>query len=255
MTDQSLQPESKENMTFIEHLIELRDCLKKAALSVVVGMCLCWGISDRIFDIIRKPIQPYLQGGGLIFTGPLDKFLAHIRISLVCGVIISCPFWLYQVWRFISPALYKNEKRIVSGFVVAGTIQFLIGAAFCYFVIFPGAFEFLMAFGGTVDKPMITIAQYLDFFTQTILIFGLTFEVPVVLAFLGLIGIISSRFLKEKRRYAIVINAVVAAIAAPPDVLSMMLLLIPLAIMYEISIWVIVYFEKKKIEKMQSLNF
>lgn len=253
MTDQN-QAEPKENMTFIEHLIELRDCLKKAVLAVIVGMCLCWGLSDYIFEIIRKPIQPFLQGGGLVFTGPMDKFLAHIRISLVCGVIVSCPFWLYQIWRFISPALYKNEKKIVSGFVIAGTLQFLLGSAFCYYVVFPGAFQFLMEFGGTVDKPMITISQYLDFFTQTILIFGFTFEVPVVISFLGMIGIISSKFLREKRRYAIVINAVVSAIAAPPDVLSMMFLLVPLAIMYEISIWVIMYFEKRKIQQMENMN-
>ncbi len=239
------------HMSFIEHLRDLRECLFRAVLGIFVGMCLCWGLSDHLFEYIRKPIQPFLQGGGLVFTGPMDKFMAHIKISLVCGVIISSPFWLYQVWKFISPALYKNEKKLVAGFVAAGTIQFLIGAAFCYFVVFPSAFEFLMNFGGTTDKPMITIGQYLDFFSQTIIIFGLTFEVPVVITFLGFLGLVSQRFLKEKRRYAIVINAVIAAIAAPPDVLSMMLLLVPLAVMYEISVLLVGMFERKKIEQLK----
>lgn len=241
-------------MTLIDHLRDLRGCLMRAALSIFVGMCLCWGISDKIFEIIRKPIIPYLQGGGLVFTGPMDKFMAHIQISLVMGIIISAPFWLYQLWKFISPALYKNEKKMATGFVIAGTIQFLIGAAFCYYVVFPGAFEFLMSFGGTDDKPMITINQYLDFFSQTIIIFGLTFEVPVVIAFLGLIGLISQKFLKEKRRYAIVINAIVAAIAAPPDVLSMMLLLVPLLVMYEISVLLVGTFEKRKLENLNRIG-
>ena len=252
MTDQSNLEQG--SMSFIEHLRDLRNCLVRAAIAIFVGMCLCWGISDHIFDFIRKPILPYLQGGGLVFTAPMDKFMAHIQLSLVMGVIISSPFWLYQVWKFISPALYKNEKKMAAGFIFAGTIQFLAGAAFCYYVVFPGAFEFLMAFGGTEDKPMITISQYLDFFSQTILIFGLTFEIPVVISFMGLIGLVSQKFLKEKRRYAIVINSILAAIAAPPDVLSMMLLLIPLLVMYEVSVFLVGMFEKQKIEKMNRIG-
>lgn len=242
------------NMTFIQHLYDLRNCLRNAVLAIVVGMLICWWKSEVLFEFIRRPIQPYLKDGGLVFTAPMDKFMAHIQISLVGGIIISCPFWLYQVWKFIAPALYKNERKIVSGFVFAGTLQFLLGAAFCYYIVFPGAFQFLMAFGGTTEIAMITISQYLDFFVQTVLIFGFTFEVPVIISFLGLIGLISSKFLKEKRRYAIVINAVVAAIAAPPDVLSMMLLLVPLSIMYEISIFVISYFEKKKMAEISHLH-
>jgi sec-independent protein translocase protein TatC len=244
-------PTEEKQMTFVDHIRDLRDCLRNAVLAVIVGMGLAWAFTEQVFDFIRKPIQPYLPQGGLVFTAPLDKFMAHIKIALVVGVIVSCPFWLYQVWRFISPALYKKEKRLATGFVFAGTVQFLLGASFCYFVVFPGAFQFLMAFGGDTDKPMITISQYLDFFTQMILVFGLTFEVPVVISFLGLIGLVSSRFLKEKRRYAIVINSIVAAVAAPPDVYSMFMLLIPLILMYEVSILVIAMFEKRKIEELK----
>ncbi len=253
MTTNQLNPE-QDNMTLIDHLRELRTCIVRSGYSVFVGMCLCWGISDRIFELIRKPIVPYLQGGGLVFTAPMDKFMAHIKISLVMGIILSAPFWLYQLWKFISPALYKSEKKMAIGFVTAGTIQFLIGASFCYFIVLPAAFRFLMEFGGTVDKPMITISQYLDFFSQTIIVFGLAFEVPVVITFLGLIGLISQKFLKEKRRYAIVINAVVAAIATPPDFISMILLLVPLLIMYEISVFLVGIFEKRKIENLNRIR-
>lgn len=244
----------EHHMTLIDHLRELRTCIVRAGFSIFVGMCLCWGISDQIFEIIRKPIVPYLQGGGLVFTAPMDKFLAHIKIAFVMGIVVSTPFWLYQLWKFISPALYKSEKKLALGFVFAGTVQFLIGAGFCYFVVFPGAFEFLMKFGGTVDKPMITISQYLDFFSQTIIIFGLTFEVPVVIAFLGLIGLVSHKFLKQKRRYAIVVNAIIAAIATPPDFISMILLFLPLLLMYEISVFLVGAFEKRKLENLNRIH-
>ena len=244
----------QDNMTLIDHLRELRTCLVRSGYAIFFGMCLCWGISDRIFEYIRRPIAPYLQGGGLVFTAPMDKFMAHIKISLVMGIILSAPFWLYQLWKFISPALYKSEKKMAIGFVTAGTIQFFIGAGFCYFIVLPAAFKFLMEFGGSVDKPMITISQYLDFFSQTVIIFGLTFEVPVVIAFLGLMGLVSHKFLKEKRRYAIVANTILAAIATPPDFISMMLLLVPLLIMYEISIFIVGIFEKRKIENLNKIG-
>jgi sec-independent protein translocase protein TatC len=252
MTTNLTSPEPG-SMSLIDHLRDLRDCIVRAGIAIFVGMSLCWGISDYIFEFVRKPIVPYLQGGGLVFTAPMDKFMAHIQVSLVAGIIISAPFWLYQLWKFISPALYVGEKKMAAGFIFAGTTQFLLGAAFCYYVVFPGAFEFLMAFGGTTDKPMITISQYLDFFSQTIIIFGLTFEIPVVIAFLGLIGLISQKFLKEKRRYAIVINSILAAIAAPPDVLSMMLLLVPLLVMYEVSVLLVGIFERKKEQQLNNI--
>ena len=234
-------------MTLIAHLHELRLRLTRSAFGIFFGVCLCWGFSEHIFNFVREPAVKYLPGGGLVFTAPMDKFLAHLNLSMVVGLIISSPFWLYQLWKFISPALYKNERKLVVGFVGAGTIQFLMGVAFCYYIVLPGAIEFLFNFGGDLDKPMITIKDYISFFTQMAVMFGLTFEIPVVLTFLGFLGVVSQKFLIEKRRYAIVINAVIAAIAAPPDTYSMVLLMIPLLIMYEISIISVGFFEKKKL--------
>ncbi|MBC7421039.1 MAG: twin-arginine translocase subunit TatC [Bdellovibrio sp.] len=247
----SSQDEEK-SMTLIDHISELRYRIVRAALGVFVGMCFCWGFSEKLFDFIRGPIQPYLPNGGLVFTAPIDKFMAHIKISFVCGALISAPFWLYHLWKFISPALYKNEKKIAAGFVFFGTFQFTMGVAFSYYVVLPMAFKFLMNFGGSVDKPMITIDHYLGFFTQTALIFGLAFEMPVIISFLGMIGVLSQRFLKEKRRIAVVTIAVVSAIAAPPDALSMVLLLVPLWVLYEISIIVVGLFERRKARQQES---
>lgn len=235
------------SMSLVEHLGELRFRLTRAAYAIFIGMCFCWGFSEKLFDAIRKPIEPYLPGGGLVFTAPIDKFMAHIQLAFVAGMFISSPLWLYQLWKFISPALYKKERNIAIGFVFFGTLQFTLGLAFSYFVVLPMAFKFLMNFGGSVDKPMITIDHYLGFFTQTAVVFGLAFEMPVIISFLGMTGLISQKFLKEKRRYAVVAIAGVSALVAPPDALSMVLLLVPLWFLYEVSIVIVGMFEKKRI--------
>ena len=239
--------ESTKDMSLIEHIGELRYRLTRAAIGILVGMCFCWGFSEQIFNVIRKPIQPFLPQGGLIYTAPIDKFMAHIKISFICGLLLSAPFWLFHLWKFISPGLYKNEKRFAIGFILFGTFQFGLGLAFTYYIVFPMAFKFLMNFGGDIDKPMITIDHYLGFFTQTSLIFGMAFEMPVIITFLGLVGAVSQAFLKKNRRYAIVIITATSAILAPPDALSMILLMGPLVLLYEISILMVGFFEKRKI--------
>ncbi|MFZ3230146.1 MAG: twin-arginine translocase subunit TatC [Pseudobdellovibrio sp.] len=244
--DKQQTTESVKEMSLVEHIGDLRFRLTRAALGVFIGTCFSWGFSDKLFDIIRQPILPYLPMGGLIYTAPIDKFMAHIKISFTAGILLSAPFWLYHLWKFISPALYKNERNFAMGFIFFGTFQFALGLAFTYFIVFPMAFKFLMTFGGDVDKPMITIEHYLGFFTQTAVIFGLAFEMPVIITFLGLVGAVSQKFLKEKRRYAIVAIAAASAILAPPDALSMILLLVPMWLLYEISILTVGFFERRK---------
>lgn len=234
------------NMSLIEHLGELRMRLTRSAYAIIAGMVASWGFSERIFNLLRAPIAPYLATGGLVFTAPMDKFMAHVKIAFVMGLLLSAPFWLYQLWSFIAPALYRKEKKVAAGFVFFGTLQFVMGLAFSYFVVLPMAFKFLMNFGGDIDKPMITIDNYLGFLTHTSIVFALCFQMPVVISFLGMIGVVSQRFLKEKRRYAIMVIAVISAIAAPPDALSMFLLLIPMWVLYEVSIIVVGYFERGK---------
>ena len=250
--DLEIADQAAKDMSLVEHLRELRYRLTRAAFGILVGMCFCWGFSEQIFNVIRKPIQPFLPQGGLIYTAPIDKFMAHIKISFICGLLLSAPFWLFHLWKFISPGLYKNEKRFAVGFIFFGTLQFLLGLAFTYYIVFPMAFKFLMNFGGDIDKPMITIDHYLGFFTQTSLIFGMAFEMPVIITFLGLVGAVSQAFLKKNRRYAVVIISAASAILAPPDALSMLLLMGPLILLYEISILMVGFFERRKIANNES---
>lgn len=237
------QPEASNLM---DHLRELRKRLFNSVIILLVAMAICYAFSDRLFDIVRAPILPFLPEQGLVFTSPLDKFIAHLKIAFACGIIISCPLWLFQIWQFIAPGLYKNEKRYALSFLGFGSLLFVAGVCFAYFITLPLGLEFLMNFGGTTDKPMITIDHYLGFFTQICLMFGLAFELPLIIVILGVIGLVSSQFLKAKRRHAIFGLAVFSALLTPPDVLSMALMLVPLLVLYELSIHIVRFFESKK---------
>jgi len=236
-----------ENQTLIEHLTELRKRLIWSIAAIFIGFLACWTFSDILFDIVRRPIASYLKStnGGLVFTAPMDKFLAHIKVSFLGGTVVACPFWMYQAWGFIAPGLYAQERKYAVSFIGFGTALFLAGVSFVYFVVYPMAFKFLMTFGGKTDSPMITINEYLSFFITTTLVFGLAFETPVILAILGMMGLISSDFLTQYRRYAYVLLAAVSAVVTPPDVLSMLLMMALMVLFYELSVILVKVFGQK----------
>ena len=227
-----------QEVSMTEHLSELRIRLIWIAWILFGGFAACYGFSEKIFDFLRAPILPYLPENdkGLHFTGVFEKFMAHVKVSFLAGVVLTSPLWLYQVWKFIAPGLYAKEKKYSMGFVFSGIFLFVGGAAFSYYVVFPFAFKFLLTFGGETDKPIITISEYLDFIFKFFLAFGITFELPVILTFLGMMGLIDHKFLSKNRRWAVVIMAVVAAVITPPDAISMLSLLLPLIFLYEISV-------------------
>jgi sec-independent protein translocase protein TatC len=209
-------------------------------------MLVCYNFTEKIFEFIRAPIAPYLPTQGLVFTAPADKFIAHLKIAFFGGILLACPFWLGQIWQFIAPGLHSKEKKYSVGFMAFGTILFFLGISFAYFLAFPAAFKFLLQYGGMTDSPMITISEYLSFFLWTSFFFGLSFELPLVLVMLALVGLVNKKFLQEKRRYAIVGIAFISAVVTPPDLLSMVLLLVPMVFLYEISIFLVGFFEKRE---------
>lgn len=233
-----------QNQSLTEHLAELRIRIIYIILILLCGSGLSFYFSETLFELLRSPVAPHLPQGGLVYTGIMDKFVAHIKVSILGGVILTSPLWLYQIWQFVAPGLYKKEKKYAILFLSSGTALFLSGVAFCYYVVYPMAFDWLFAFGGTTDVPMITIDEYLSFFVVTLLLFGVSFELPLVLVFLGMLGVVDQKFLREKRRYAIVILAVVSALLTPPDVLSQTFMLIPMLLLYESSIFLVGWVQK-----------
>jgi len=181
---------------------------------------------------------------GLHYIGLFDKFLAHIKVSFLAGVFLTSPFWLHQIWKFIAPGLYQKEKSYALGFLFSGIFLFCVGAVFAYYVVLPFAFHFLITFGGDIDKPLITINEYLDFILKFFIGFGLMFELPVFLTFLGIMGVVDEKMLRTHRRWAVLFMSIAAAIITPPDAISMLALLIPMMILYEISIWLVKVFAK-----------
>lgn len=232
------QAPSDQSDSLVGHLYELRKCLLNSLLGIVVAFVGCWAFSEIIFDFIRGPISPFLEhsGGGLVFTAPMDKFLAHLKVSFLAAFIVSSPWWLWQLWKFISPALYDSEKSFGIYFILFGTFLFISGVSFVYYVVYPLAFKFLMNFGGGLDAPMITIKEYLSFFVTTTLVFGLAFEMPLILSLLGRFGVIDKSFLQRNRRYGIVLLSILSAFITPPDVISMLLMMAPMLLLYELSV-------------------
>ncbi len=233
----SHEEELKEE-SLVDHLRELRKRLVYSILGIVACAGVCWLYKEMLFDIIRQPIEPFLstEQKGLIYTGLMENFIAYVKISLLGGVIASCPFWMYHIWRFLSPALYKKEKRYGVAFIFSGSALFLTGVSFVYFMVYPLAFDFLLSFGQGQDMALITVNEYLSFFLKTTFLFGLAFEIPLILTILGILGIVSSEFLTENRRYAFLFLSFTSALMTPPDPLSMLMMAGPMVLLYEISI-------------------
>ena len=236
-----------KTLNFTEHLTELRDRIIKTLLFVIGGFAVSYFFSGEILHIISAPIRPYLSAtaGKLIFITPFERFFAYLWVSLFSGIVLSSPFWLYQIWKFISPALYKNEKKWPMLFVGSSTLLFLSGILFVYFVVYPLSFRFLLSFGEN-EVPYISLKPYLSFFLRTAFVFGLVFEMPLLLFVLLKLGVVTVEQLAKFRPYFVVCIAFVSAIITPPDIFSMLFMMAPLYLLFEVSLWIGRRFIKEK---------
>jgi sec-independent protein translocase protein TatC len=233
-------------MGFLDHLEELRRRLVYSIAAVVAGFFACWGFREKIYGVMQKPIMEALKSHGmpekLVYLNPVDPFNLYLKIAALAGLFLTSPFVLYQVWMFISPGLYRNEKRYVMPFMASTIALFSTGGYFGYRIVYPRALEFLIGFGSQF-QPMITISEYTSLFLSIVLGMGLIFEMPILIFFLALMGIISAGFMWKNLRYAILLIFIVAAIVTPtPDVLSMCIFAAPMVALYALSIgiaWVV----------------
>lgn len=226
-----------EKLPFTAHLEELRSRLIKSFIAVGAGFGICYAFKETLFEILLYPLLRVMPDGGkLIFTGIPEAFFTYLKVSFLAGIILASPVLLYQFWLFVAPGLYHKERRVLGPIIAVTSFFFIGGALFGYFVVFPSGFKFLLSFGADYIRTLPSMREYLDFSTKLLFIFGLVFELPVVLASLARLGIVSVDYLKRNRKYAVIL-AFVAGAFLTPDVVSMMLMAMPLMVLYEIGIF------------------
>ena len=236
-----------EKMPFTSHLEELRTRLIRIFTAVAVSFVGCYFFKERLFGILTLPLKDILPDkGSMIFTSLPEAFFTYLKVSFFAAIFVSSPYILYQVWKFISPGLYEKEKRYMIPFVIFSTAFFVGGAIFAYFVVFPFGFRFFLAFGTEFIRPMLSLREFLSFSMKVLLAFGIVFELPIFMFFLAKIGLVDSRKLVKNRKYAILLAFVGAAILTPPDVVTQVLMAIPIVILFEISVWIVRKAEGKK---------
>lgn len=277
------------SMPLIEHLTELRTRLIRAAVAFVIAMIISFTVWNPIFNFLTQPICGQLQERGqdcgLILIKLQEGFFVAVRISLMGGFILSFPYIATQLWRFVAPGLYKNEKTAFLPFLIASPIMFFLGAAFAFYVVIPLAFDFFLGFqqigtagpvvpdvvnpanapGGTVTGPPVnaplaaagitfqgSVDEYLSLTIKFILAFGLCFQLPVLLTLMGKAGLVSARGLADMRKYAVVAILVLAAVVTPPDVITQVILFVVVYGLYEISIQLVRRVERKREERLRA---
>ena len=241
---------AEEKSPFTSHLDELRKRIIICIVAVAVGFFGSYFFAEQIFDILIKPLQAELPPDSMfIFTGLPEAFFVYLKLSLFGGILLASPVLLWEVWCFVAPGLYDQEKKYVYPFVIFSTVLFATGVSFGYFVVFPIAFKFFMGYSSEIIKPLPSIKEYLNFSCKLLFAFGVVFELPLFTLFLAKIGLVNEKMLRSKRKFAILGIFAVAAILTPPDVVSQILMAIPLLVLYEISILVAKYFGKKEEEE------
>jgi sec-independent protein translocase protein TatC len=224
---------SDDKLPFTDHLDELRHRLIVSIVGVGLGFAVSYGFSQQLLLLLQRPMPTRL-----IFIAPTEAFFVNLKVAFYAGLFLSVPLLLFQVWKFVAPGLYEHERRYSFPFLIISTILFLIGAIFAYAVILPIALHFLIAQGGELWQPTITLSNYLSFCMRLILAAGLVFEFPVLMYFLAKVGVVTPEFLVKNRKYAVLLAFVIAAILTPPDVFSQVLLAVPLFLLFEVSIFV-----------------
>jgi sec-independent protein translocase protein TatC len=239
---------SENKMPLTSHLEELRKRLMRSLIAAFVAFGICYNFKERLFEILTRPlVESMPKNSYMIYTSLPEAFFNYVKISFFAGLVISSPYILYQIWKFISPGLYASEKKYVAPFVLTSTLLFVAGVLFGYFLALPPAFRFFLDFSTDFLKPMLTLREYLSLSIKLLLAFGVVFEIPVFIFFLAKIGIVNSTMLRKQRKYAILLIFIVAAIITPtPDAFTQTLMAVPMMVLYEMGIFVAKWGEKKK---------
>lgn len=235
MTDE--QNTTAAGETFISHLVELRNRVMKASVAIIVVFLCLMPWAGTIYDLLAMPMMNALPAGSkMIATGVITPFLIPVKVTLLVAFVIALPVVLYQAWAFVAPGLYAHEKKLVAPLVISSSILFVMGVAFCYFFVFGTVFKFVNDFAPKSISVAPDIESYFGFVMTMFIAFGLTFEVPIIVIVLVRVGIVSIEKLREVRPYVVVGAFIIAAVVTPPDVVSQLLLALPLCLLYEVGL-------------------
>jgi sec-independent protein translocase protein TatC len=269
---------TEKMLSFVEHLVELRKRLIIVIIAIVIGMGVAWNVADDILAFIEKPLtgQTYLTelkkdvyrivkdrypgvyahydlgkepvdknvDNRLNYSAPLEPFFIQCKISIIAGLILSLPIIFYQVWLFVAPGLTRSERRLLVPFITTATVSFCVGAFFFLTIIWPVIINFSLSYESTGLRSWFNLSAFVNFCLRLILIFGLIFELPILVLLLSRFGLVTGSFLARNRKYAVLASAIIAAFHA--DMLTMLVIMIPMYLMYEVSIWVAKIFGKKR---------
>ena len=242
--------ETDTKSPFTEHLGELRDRLVRSFIAVGVGFAIAYAFKEKLFQILTSPLVTAMEANGtakMIFTGLPEAFFTYLKVSLLAGIILATPVLFYQFWMFVSPGLYRTEKKYMLPVVILSLFFFVLGSSFGYFIVFPYGFQFFLGFATDTIQAMPSMKEYLSFASKMLLAFGFVFELPLVLTFMARMGLVTVPFLKKNRKYALLLFFVGSALITPPDVITQVMMALPLMVLYEISIVGARIFGKKPI--------
>lgn len=243
------RPDDKP-MGILGHLGELRRRLVRCLIAVAVAFMGCYSVSELLFQRLCDPLVAAMPAGSkLIFTALPEAFFVYLQVGLVAALFVASPYIFYQIWAFIAPGLYEEEKRFLIPLALSSAVLFILGAAFCYFVVFPFAFSFFIGFASENIAAMPSLSAYLGFALKLLVAFGLICEMPLFTLFLSRMGLVTAQAMRRVRRYAVLVTFIVAAILTPPDVISQLLMAVPMLVLYEVSILIAVIFGRKPTPK------
>jgi len=238
---------SPDEMTFLEHLEDLRKRLWYSFLAIFIVLIPAWFFSKQLFEVLSKPVTQFLPPGvKMAYTGLTDPFMLYIKVSFLAAIFVSSPFIFLQLWYFVAPGLYQKEKKYVVPFVIFTTVFFLMGAAFGFLVMFPWACRFFLSMGSDFN-PVITVNTYFSFSLKLLLGIALVFEMPTLVFFLSKIGLITSRWMVKNFKYAVLAIFVIAAVITPtPDMVTQSILAVPMLALYGLGILIAFFFGKER---------
>jgi len=248
MSDEELL-EDDEKLPFTGHLEELRARLIRCFIAIIIGTGGAYAYKEKLFDILKKPLIAAMpESGTLIYTGLTEAFFTYLKVALLAGLFLAAPVIVFEFWMFVTPGLYKKERLMLAPVILLTLVFFVGGALFGYFVVFPWGFPFLLSFQSEAIQALPSMKDYLSLASKLLIAFGVVFELPIILTCMAAIGLVTPAFLRKNRKYALVLFFIGGAILTPPDVVTQVMMAVPLIILYEISILGAVVFGKKPLK-------